>query len=100
MQAILLQIGHSTIIFIIFIFIITLLLLFYEKTGILIKRISIKIKNLISIHIKINNRNRRHTGIILTKTEIENSEISDMSGNINMKNVKIKDSEVKHIKGK
>lgn len=100
MPAILVQFDYSTIIFIIFIFTITLLLLSYEKAGTLIKKISIKIKNLIPICVKINNKKRRHTGIILTKTKIENSVISDMSGNINMKNVKIKDSEVKHIKGK
>lgn len=100
MQNILIQLRNNSYLFILFTIVIVILLAFYKKIGISIKEITIKIKKIIAVSFKLNNHNKKNkTEVILSKTKIKKSKISDISGNVNIENVHIEDSEIGNIKG-
>lgn len=93
--------NDSLYFYVILIIVTFLIIAFHEKAGILIKKIAVKIKNIVTVSFKIQAKKNKKTtiGVKLSETQIKKSKISTIEGNVSAKDVQIEESEIGKIKG-
>lgn len=85
----------KTIIILILIFLVIILCVIFNKEIIKILN-HVDFKKIISY---LATKNKKQKGVRIRKAKIDNSEINDIRGNMEISNIKIKDSKINNIKG-